>query len=143
MAKRSRRIGDVARAGGVGVETVRFCEREGLIDRPKKPARGWREYDEATLTQLNQVRLAREFGLTLRDVKTIKARARGPRTGFCIAVRETVSGRLAKVEAEIAALEAKRAALRQWLKLCRRREGEPVCPLYQRVNMLTGKETSR
>ena len=44
MAKSTRRIGDVARAGGVGVETVRFYEREGLIDRPQKPQRGWRVF---------------------------------------------------------------------------------------------------
>jgi MerR family regulatory protein len=40
------RIGDVARKAGVGVGTVRFYGREGLIDQPRKPARGWR----ATMT---------------------------------------------------------------------------------------------
>jgi MerR family mercuric resistance operon transcriptional regulator len=43
----AKRIGEVARVAGVGVETVRFYEREGLIDQPPKPLRGWREYDEA------------------------------------------------------------------------------------------------
>lgn len=43
MAKTRRmtkRIGDVAREGGVGVETIRFYEREGLIEQPPKPQRG-------------------------------------------------------------------------------------------------------
>ncbi|HUO92042.1 MAG TPA: MerR family DNA-binding transcriptional regulator, partial [Rhizomicrobium sp.] len=37
-----KRIGDLAKAAGVGVETVRFYEREGLVDKPLKPERGWR-----------------------------------------------------------------------------------------------------
>jgi DNA-binding transcriptional MerR regulator len=136
MPRNSKRIGDVAKAGGVGVETVRFYEREGLIDRPQKPQGGWREYDETALAQLNQVRLAQEFGLTLRDMKAMKARAKGPRAGFCIAVRETLSGRLTKVEAEIAALQTKREALKQWLGQCRKQEALPTCPLYDRITPL-------
>jgi DNA-binding transcriptional MerR regulator len=137
MAKHSKRIGDVAKEGGVGVETVRFYEREGLIDRPKKPARGWREYDETALAQLNQVRLAQEFGLTLRDMKTMKARAKGPRAGFCMSVRETLSSRLTQVEAEIAELQSKRKAMKQWLGQCHKQDGLPNCPLYDRITSLT------
>ena len=60
-----QRIGDVARTGGVGVETIRFYEREGLIEQPLKPARGWREYGERQLRQLEYVRQGQEFGLAL------------------------------------------------------------------------------
>jgi len=132
-----KRIGNLAKQGGVGVETVRFYEREGLIDRPKKPARGWREYDETALAQLNQVRLAQEFGLTLRDMKAMKARAKGPRAGFCTVVRETLSSRLTQVEAEIAMLQSKRKALKQWLGQCHEQEGLPECPLYNRIASLS------
>jgi MerR family mercuric resistance operon transcriptional regulator len=143
MARNSRRIGDVAKAGGVGVETVRFYEREGLIDKPAKPMRGWREYDETALAQLNQVRLAQEFGLTLRDMKAMKARAHGPRAGFCTAVRETLTARLTRVEAEIAELQSKRKALKQWLGQCRKQEGLPRCPLYDRINTLAPPKGKR
>jgi DNA-binding transcriptional MerR regulator len=143
VAKSTRRIGDVARAGGVGVETIRFYEREGLIERPRKPERGWREYDELALAQLSQVRLAQDFGLTLRDMKTMKARAKGPRAGFCTSVRETLTARLESVEAEIAALRKKRKALKQWLTQCAHQEGRPRCPLYDRINLLSPQEKKR
>ena len=71
MARNPRRIGDVAKAMGVGVETVRFYEREGLVDQPLKPQRGWREYDKLQMRQLGYVRLAREWGLSLGDLKQI------------------------------------------------------------------------
>jgi DNA-binding transcriptional MerR regulator len=132
-----RRIGDVARGAGVGVETVRFYEREGLVDQPPKPERGWREYDDAALGQINQIRLAQSMGLTLADMKTLKTRAKGARSAFCPQVRETVTARLAAIDAEIVALETKRAALAGWLKQCRRRRGD--CPLYAQVNALSTK----
>jgi DNA-binding transcriptional MerR regulator len=138
-----KRIGDVAKAAGVGVETVRFYEREGLIDQPPRPARGWREYDEAALAQLSQVRLAQTVGLTLRDMKQMKTRAKGPQPAFCAGVRELVSARLAAIEAEIAELQKKRAALRNWRRLCARREGKPDCPLYEQVNALTRGKAKR
>lgn len=131
-----KRIGDVAKAAGVGVETVRFYEREGLIDQPRKPERGWREYDDAAQAQLGQVKLAQAFGLTLKDMKQLKARAIGPRTAFCSDVRNTVSVRLAVIEDEIAELQNKRAALKRWLGQCKRRGDAADCPLYAQINAL-------
>ena len=131
-----RRIGDVAKAAGVGVETVRFYEREGLIDQPTKPVRGWRDYGDGALAQLSQVRLAQAMGLTLRDMKRVKSRAKGPQPAFCVSVRETVSARLAVIDAEIAELRKKRVALQNWRRLCAAREGASDCPLYRQLNAL-------
>jgi DNA-binding transcriptional MerR regulator len=141
MARRTRRIGDVAKAAGVGVETVRFYEREGLIDQPAKPQRGWREYDKAQLRQLALVRLARELGLSLGDVKRVQKVARGPRKGFCTEVRDTLSARLADIDSQIAELERKRTALSDWLGQCRKRTGD--CPLYERLNVVTPVKRNR
>jgi MerR family transcriptional regulator, copper efflux regulator len=132
----AKRIGDVARAAGVGVETVRFYEREGLVDRPLKPERGWREYDERALAQLGRVRLAQQMGLTLGDVKSVKARAKGPQKEFCTHVRETVTARLERIEKELAALETKRVLLKRWLTQCKRRGDGPDCPLYAQTNAM-------
>lgn len=139
----AKRIGDVAKAAGVGVETVRFYEREGLLDRPAKPERGWREYDEKSLAQLGRVRLAQKMGLTLGDVKRLKARANGPQSEFCTHVRETVGARLAAIEKEIAALEAKQVLLTRWLSQCKRRGSDANCPLYAQTNAMTATPSKR
>jgi MerR family mercuric resistance operon transcriptional regulator len=125
-----KRIGDLAKAGGVGVETVRFYEREGLIDQPLKPFRGWREYDDVALAQLGHVRLAQRIGLSLSDAKRLKKKAGGPQPQFCTDVRETVTARLAAVEAEISDLTTKQGHLRSWLDHCNQNEGQAECPLY-------------
>ena len=132
-----KRIGDVARSAGVGVETVRFYEREGLLDQPEKPTGGWRAYDGAALAQLNLVRLARRVGLSLAETKRLKSSARSSQQTFCLDVRQTVTARLALVEAEIRDLEAKRLALRDWLDHCEQAEKNPICPLYAQVNAVS------
>ena len=139
MAKKRRtmkRIGDVAREGGVGVETVRFYEREGLIEQPPKPERGWREYGDKQRAQLGNVRLAQDMGLTLRDMRALQPFVRGPQKPFCAAVRETLSGRLARMDAEIAALRRKRVALARWLSQCKARDDASDCPLYAQLRPL-------
>jgi MerR family mercuric resistance operon transcriptional regulator len=129
-----KRIGDVARAAGVGVETIRFYEREGLLDQPTKPLRGWRDYGEAAVAQLGQVRLAQQMGLTLKDMKRLKDRAKGPQPAFCEDVRATVAARLEAIESEIAALQRKHVLLASWLRQCKRRGKTAECPLYAQIN---------
>jgi MerR family mercuric resistance operon transcriptional regulator len=138
-----RRIGDLARDGGVGVETIRFYEREGLIEQPAKPMRGWREYGDRQALQLSYVRLGQELGLTLRDVRGLQGVARGDKSAFCGAVRETVAKRLAALDAEIAALKQKRAGLARWLTQCKARGRAARCPLYEQLQPVVGSERSR
>ena len=141
--KAVRRIGDVARAGGVGVETIRFYEREGLIERPEKPMRGWREYGERQLAQLSYVRLGQELGLTLADVRALQTDARGDRARFCGAVRNTVAKRLVKIERDMAALERKRAGLAAWLAQCKARGETDDCPLYAQLKPIVARSKRR
>jgi DNA-binding transcriptional MerR regulator len=133
----TRRIGDVARAGGVGVETIRFYEREGLIEQPPKPVRGWREYGDKQLLQLSYVRLGQELGLTLRDARALQDLAKGERGAFCTAVRETVAKRLEQIDEEIALLRKKRLGLSGWLSQCKARGETKDCPLYAQLRPLS------
>ena len=56
-------IGRAAKRAGVGVETIRFYERKGLIPQPPKPAAGgFRDYPAATLSQIRFIREAQELG---------------------------------------------------------------------------------
>jgi MerR family mercuric resistance operon transcriptional regulator len=140
-----QRIGDVARTGGVGVETIRFYEREGLIEQPVKPARGWREYGERQRQQLEYVRRGQEFGLALSDVRELQQRARGERGAFCGAVRETVEKRLKRIERELTLLKQKRSRLKEWLSQCKARDPSKECPLYaqlQPVVARTGRKST-
>ncbi|NIA07441.1 MAG: MerR family transcriptional regulator [Actinobacteria bacterium] len=64
-------IGKVARHAGVGVETVRFYEREGLIEEPPRKESGYRQYPEQTVCRIRFIRRAKELGFSLREIKEL------------------------------------------------------------------------
>ncbi|WIX32619.1 MerR family transcriptional regulator [Salinicola sp. JS01] len=62
-------IGKVAEAVGVGVETIRFYERRGLIEQPPRPeGGGYRVYSEETVQRVQFIRRAQELGFSLREI---------------------------------------------------------------------------
>ena len=66
------RISEVASCAGVGVETVRFYERKGLIQQPVKPAEGgFRSYPEQVAVQIRFIRQAQELGFSLSEIEDL------------------------------------------------------------------------
>lgn len=61
-------IGQLARAAGVNVETVRYYQRIGLIDEPAKPAHGYRRYPASTVERLRFIKRAQELSFTLNEI---------------------------------------------------------------------------
>lgn len=62
------KIGDLAKRAGVGVETVRFYERKGLLERPSRPIHGgFRSYPSEAVSQIQFIRHAQALGFTLRE----------------------------------------------------------------------------
>jgi len=61
-------IGALAKAAGVGVETVRFYERKGIITQPPKTA-GFRYYSEEDTKRIRLVKKLQEIGFTLDEIK--------------------------------------------------------------------------
>jgi DNA-binding transcriptional MerR regulator len=66
-------IGELARRGGVGVETVRYYQRRGLFPEPPRVARATREYAPEALELLRFIRRARGLGFTIREVERLVA----------------------------------------------------------------------
>jgi DNA-binding transcriptional MerR regulator len=125
-----RTIGRLAREAGVGVETIRFYERRGVLPRPVRPADGgYRHYDDEALRILHYVRLAQGLGFTLKDVERLMARASQGEGSFCGAVRETAEAKLATVRAELAALAEQQTRLEAFLAGCRARAAIGSCPV--------------
>jgi MerR family copper efflux transcriptional regulator len=72
------KIGQLARRAGIGVETVRFYEREGLLAQPARRESGYREYPEGVVARLQFIRRAKELGFTLREIKELLALSGDP-----------------------------------------------------------------
>jgi MerR family mercuric resistance operon transcriptional regulator len=64
-------IGKLAKAAGVGVETIRFYERKGLIKKPQKLNGGFRLYNRDEAACVRFIKRAQELGFTLREVKDL------------------------------------------------------------------------
>ena len=64
-------ISKVAKLAGIGVETVRYYQRIGLIDEPPKPPQGYREYPRATISRLNFIHRAKRLGFTLAEISDL------------------------------------------------------------------------
>lgn len=61
-------IGKVAESAGVGVETIRFYERRGLIEQPTPVRTSFREYPQAAVNRIRFIKRAQELGFTLSEV---------------------------------------------------------------------------
>ena len=114
-------IGDLARAAGVNVETVRFYERKGLLRQPER-GDGYRRYPSTDLDRLRFIRRAKDLGFTLAEITgLLDAAGAGAVADLLAATRDRIDG----VDTELAALHAQRRRLEQLLDLCT--EGEDGC----------------
>jgi len=124
--RRGLSIGELARASGVGVETIRFWERAGLLPAPPRSPSGRRLFGPEAVERLRFVRHARALGFPLEEVRTLLAMASGE-AGGCEEVRALAERHLLAVRARIARLRRMEAALEATLARCAR--GELSCPL--------------
>lgn len=119
-------IGKLAEAGGVGVETIRYYQRRGLLDEPERGYMGGvRRYGEADVRRLRFIRSAQAAGFTLEQIgELIELDARDDRPR----ARELARERIAALDARIAELTAARDALRRLARECGSGGAGP-CPI--------------
>ena len=103
------RAAEVARAAGVHRETLRYYERRGLLEPPRRSPGGHRLYDERAVQTLRIIKAAQRLGFTLGEVADLieSGRRRGRDQGL----QERARAKLAEVEARIADLTVIRDSL--------------------------------
>ncbi|MCW4461358.1 MerR family transcriptional regulator [Sphingomonas sp. BT-65] len=117
-------IGALARAGGVGVETVRYYQRRGLLAEPAR-AGGVRRYGEGDARRLRFIRAAQEAGFTLNEIGELLELDAGEDR---VRAHALAQARIAAIDAEVAKLTAARGALEKLARRCAAGEGEG-CPI--------------
>ena len=125
-------IGEVARQAGVGVETVRFYERQGLLAEPERRASGYRQYDEEAVAVLRFIRRAKELGFTLKEIKSL-LELRLDTTATRADVRQQAKEKVADIEAKIADLQRMRDALTKLMKKCHGDGAASGCPILEAI----------
>lgn len=111
-------IGKVAEAVGVGVETIRFYERRGLIEQPPRPQwGGYRAYPDETVRRVQFIRRAQEFGFSLREIAELLSLRTGQDTSAA-EVRQRATAKLEDVDRKIEQLRHVRRGLMTLLDHC-------------------------
>ena len=129
-------IGQLARRAGVGVETVRFYEREGLLDEPPRRESGYRQYEADVVTRLRFIRRAKELGFSLKQVKQLLA-LRLDATTTAAEVRRTAEAKIADIEAKIRTLQEMKRALEKLTEGCSGRGQAGECPILHALDRET------
>src|SRR5215203_6021640 len=114
------KIGEVAKLSGVGIEALRFYEKNGLLDRPGRTYSGYRMYDESVLERLSFIKKAQLLGFTLDEIRELidhKRHGENP----CEHVRTKVKTRLTdlseRIEQMIQYRDELAEALEEWEKI--------------------------
>ena len=126
-------IGQVARLSGVGVETVRFYEREGLLEEPARRASGYRQYAEEVVKQIRFIKRAKLLGFSLKEIQELLTLRVDAETS-CEQVKEHAATKLVEVEQKIVELQQMRQALLQVASLCAGEGPKSRCPMLDALD---------
>jgi Cu(I)-responsive transcriptional regulator len=111
-------IGDLARATGTKVETVRYYERAGLLPVPPRTPGNYRSYGQVELKRLSFIRRARDLGFSLDQVRALLALS-DDRGSDCARIDAIARGHLEEVDRKLADLTALRRELKAIITSCK------------------------
>jgi MerR family mercuric resistance operon transcriptional regulator len=123
-------IGQLAKQAGVGVETIRFYEREGLLAEPERRPSGYRQYTVEVVRRVRFIRHAKELGFALKEIQELLELRVDP-ISTCADVRQRARAKIADINGRMAALERMKAALEQLARSCRGRGPTSECPILE------------
>jgi MerR family mercuric resistance operon transcriptional regulator len=130
-------IGRLSKVSGVGIETIRFYEREGLIKQPARSVgSGYRKYDALTVERLKFIRRAKDLGFSLKEIGEL-LNLRVSSKSKCSSVRAKAEKKIAEVDRKIFDLASIKAALEKLVSTCQAEAPTSECPI---LDALTGEE---
>ena len=127
------KIGEVAKRGGVNLQTIRYYERERLLPASPRLASGYRHFTEDTVRRVRFIKRAQELGFTLaeiRDLLTLRvdeSRSSGE-------VRSIAEAKIVDIEARIRSLAAMKGALMHLTDRCSGHGPASECPILESID---------
>ena len=112
------RIGELAKKTGVSVETLRFYEKQGLLQTPHRSDSGYRLYDQQTLKQVSFILRAKAVGFSLKDIADLLALEVNREQETCESVKSFAEAKLQEIENKLLELQRMRDALQQITDAC-------------------------
>lgn len=124
-------IGGLAKAADVGVETIRYYQRRGLLREPSDTRGAYRVYGEVELARLRAIRRAQQLGFSLDEIDALLAlnEERDRRRA-----REAAQAKITLIDARISQLQAMRAALAELVQCCEQTDEPAPCPILRALS---------
>ncbi len=126
-------IGKVAEQTGLGIETIRFYERKGLIATPPRPSTGYRHYPEEIVERLHFIKRAKKLGFSLKEIGELIALRIDPGS-TCAQVKLRTEEKIAAIEDRIVGLERMRRALQLLANSCAEAGPNDDCPVLESLD---------
>jgi len=105
-------IGQVAKLSGVGVETIRFYEREGLLNKPKRKESGYRLFEAEVVSRIKFIKRAKQLGFSLKEIRELFS-LRVDSRASAAEVKKRVDSKIEQIDRRIYDLKKVRNALAQ------------------------------
>lgn len=136
--------GELAKAAGVNVETLRFYERRRLLPKPRRTSSGHRRYDQPALERLQLIHRAQELGFSLPQISVLIAAFDDPEA-LCEDVCAQVQEKIDHVDRLLSRLRHQRKRLVSLRDACPQVRPLRDCPVVEELtaNTVAGKRRSR
>ena len=124
---------EVAKQGGVNLETVRYYERRGLLPKPSRTPAGYRTFGTDAVRRLRFIKRAQELGFSLKEVKELLGLRVDARTS-CADVRKRAEAKIADIDRKLWALRAMKRARVRLTAACDGRGPVSTCPILESLD---------
>lgn len=130
-------IGKLARSSSVNVETIRYYQRIGLIEEPRKPPTGYRKYPVLYVARIHFIKRAQQLGFTLKEIAELLSLG----DGHCDNVRTLAEKNRARIRLRIKDLNSMRVALDRLIDACLNDRSTKHCSLIDALSDQSGKDS--
>lgn len=126
-------IGQLAKQTGVGIETIRYYERRGLLPCPARKTSGYRQFGDEALARMQFIRRAQGVGFTLREIEALLRLRDDPRATRA-EVRHEVAAKIEDIDAKIREMRRMRKELQAMLASCHGDGAADDCPIIEQLS---------
>ncbi len=121
-------IGFIAKQSGISVETIRYYEKEGLIEAPDRKESGYRQYKDGAIERLSFIQQAKELGFSLKEIRELLS-IKSDANMVCNDVKQLAQEKLSGIENKIKMLQRMRKSLKKLIDVCPGQAPLNECPI--------------
>ena len=126
-------IGQVAKQTGIGIETIRFYERKGLIDEPPRRESGYRQYTDDVIRQLTFIQQAKTLGFSLNEIQELLSLRSQPGVSSR-EIKQMAETKLDDIEQKIKMLKRMQKSLKNLVDQCPGVGPTDECPIIEALD---------